>query len=140
MGVLVHLKNMETSKCKLLSTGKTIAGHVERGMDFLKGASRTSCLASRYVSMLERIAEESKQHGNLMEQKQHDTASRAPSPEPCEPAGRNGSSESCQGLLQGVETEDMLDDGSLDLDNWLSLHELPETFFSSDQISGAFLL
>lgn len=60
IGVLLHVQTMDRSTLALLGNPQD-QKPIECGMEFLKAAAKSNCLASRYTAMLSRILDKSSQ-------------------------------------------------------------------------------
>jgi hypothetical protein len=149
MGVLLHVQNMDRLR-RVLANGdadtKRIEYSSEQGMEFLKSASRTSCLAAKYLSILGRAAAETtRQAVNPADDGRQNHAGR---PTPLSPPQASyecerqpGSvSETSQMPLNVSEADNILNYESFDLGDWLSGDALLESSLRSDQFSATFIL
>ncbi|RLL97714.1 hypothetical protein CFD26_106592 [Aspergillus turcosus] len=145
MGVLLHVQNTDRLRCVLANGDadtKRIEHSSEQGMEFLKSASRTSCLASKYVSILGRTAAETRQTVNPADDGRQNYAGRPLSPQASYESERQpgGFSETSQMPLNVSEADNILNYETFDLGDWLSGDALLESSLRSDQFSATFIL
>jgi hypothetical protein len=145
MGVLLHVQMMDKSRLKLL--GQELEQEtLECGMEFLKSAGNTSNLAAKYVTMLQRVRNQTKQgsqdnvqsnrmHGNgfglVAQQTNNLEASQSPLTSTAQPQLQAHGQQNPQGDvdLDGMNFDDLLFGTGL-----------PQDVLSFNYPNGGFLL
>lgn len=139
MGVLLHVQNMDPPRRELLGIGIDLEA-MEHGMEFLRAAGKTSTLAAKYVSMLERVQNAAKQgdppeNGNHFDACANTLSQANRQAEEAQPS----SGSLVQIPSQAFEMHGASDYENLNFDDWLFGLALPANFFSEQEDDGLLL-